>query len=378
MQFLPYGRQQIDDDDIAAVTDVLRSDLITTGPAVEAFEAALAREVGGGHAVVCNSGTAALYLAARASGLKAGDAVIVPAITFVATASANILAGAEVVFADVDGDTGIMSADHAAEALRRSGKNRVKAVIPVHLAGRVADPPRLRAFAEEHGLVVIEDACHALGTRYGNGACRVGGCAHSDAACFSFHPVKSIAMGEGGAVTTNSPRLAAELRLLRNHGMNRDPACLRQRPLAQASDGEINPWYYDVSEVSHNFRASDINCALGLSQLRKLGKFIDTRRALMARYERRLAGLAPAIRLVPVDPDTEPGWHLCTVRIDFARLGLDRKALMARLKTRASAPKCITFRCTSSPSTARVMATSICRAHRDTTRRRCRCRCTPG
>lgn len=332
--FLSYSRQVIEDDDVAAVCTVLRGDWLTTGPAVESFEAALAREVGARHAVVCSNGTAALYLAVRAAGLEPGDAVIVPTVTFVATASAATLAGLEVVFADVDPDTGLMRVEHAAEALRRSNEKRVRAVLPVHLGGRVDDPAALQAFGDQYGLAVIEDACHALGTRYTqNHGARVGACEHSLAACFSFHPVKAIAMGEGGAVTTNSAAVADHARLLRNHGMSARPDTLRNRELA-FEGGEPNPWYYEVAEISHNFRPSDINCALGLSQLGKLSRFVEARRRLMARYEERLVPLAPAVRLVPSAPGTDPGWHLCTVLIDFKSLGLDRRTLMMDLRSR--------------------------------------------
>jgi UDP-4-amino-4,6-dideoxy-N-acetyl-beta-L-altrosamine transaminase len=334
LSLLSYGRQMIDEDDIASVCAVLRSDWLTTGPAVESFEKMLAHEVGAKHAVVCNSGTAALYLTLRALELEPGDAVIVPAITFVATASAAILAGLEVIFADVDPETGLMNTEHVTDALRRGGRQRVKAVLPVHLAGRVADAPALHALAKDRGLAVIEDACHALGTCYDSGAHRVGGCDHALAACFSFHPVKSIAMGEGGAVTTNSPAIAQRVRLLRNHGMSKEPGDMVNRDLAFAMDGALNPWYYEVGEPSHNFRASDINSALGLSQLRKLGTFLATRRKLIARYAARLAALGPAVRLIPAAPGTEPGWHLCAVLVDFDLLGIERRELMARLHAR--------------------------------------------
>ncbi len=331
---LEYGRQLIEEDDIAAVVEVLRGDWLTTGPAVREFENALAEFTGAAHAVVCNSGTAALYLALRSSGLKPGDAVIVPAVTFVATASASVLAGLEVVFADVDPGTGLMGPRHMDDALRRGGSNRVKAVIPVHMAGRVGDAAALGSLATDRGLVVVEDACHALGTRYDDGARRIGDCAHSLAACFSFHPVKTIAMGEGGAVTTNSREVAERCRILRNHGMTRPAGNPVNQALGLAADGSMNPWYYEVEEISHNLRASDINCALGLSPLRKVGRDIGARRELMERYESRLAELSPVVELVPAGPGVEPGWHLCTVLVDFAGLKLDRRGLMTRLRER--------------------------------------------
>ena len=332
--FLNYGRQAIGEDDIAAVVDVLRGDWLTTGPAVERFEAALCEETGVEHAVVCNSGTAALYLASRSAGLKPGDSVIVPAMTFAATASANVLAGVEVIFADVDPLTGLMRVSDAEEALARRGAQQVKGVFPVHLTGRVNDPAALHAFAEDAGLVVIEDACHALGTRYGNARHAVGACQHSLAACFSFHPVKAIAMGEGGAVTTNSKRLADEARRLRNHGMTRSPDEFQCPELALSADGSVNPWHYEIAEISHNLRASDINCALAASQLRKLDQFLHQRRALMEHYRSRLAELAPVVTLAPWGADLEPGWHLCAVQIDFEQLQIDRGALMHRLRER--------------------------------------------
>jgi UDP-4-amino-4,6-dideoxy-N-acetyl-beta-L-altrosamine transaminase len=332
--FLPYGRQVVDDEDIAAVSEVLRGDWLTTGPAVSKFEAALAEAVGADDAVVCSSGTAALYLAARAAHLQPGDAVVVPAITFVATANAAVLAGLEVVFADVDPNTGLMGVEHAMAALDRRGGPPIKAIIPVHLGGRVENPAELQSFAAARGLIVIEDACHALGTSYGNGSQRVGGCAHSSAACFSFHPVKMIAMGEGGAVTTNSREFAAKVRLLRNHGLCREQETWVDRTLGLDSEGVANSWYYEVREISHNLRASDLNCALGASQLRKLQTFVEKRRSLMARYRRMLLPLAPAVQHIANAADTEPGWHLCSVLIDFEGIGVGRQAVMHRLKAR--------------------------------------------
>ena len=328
--FLPYARQSVDDGDVAAVAAVLRGDWLTTGPSVDAFEAALAETVGAKHAVVCNSGTAALYIASRAAGLKPGDKVIVPSVTFLATASANVLADIEVVFADVDPQSGLMTVDHVGEALRRGGHG-IKAVFPVYLGGRVQSPETLLSFADHHGLQVIEDACHALGTHYGNAMFKVGGCAHSLAACFSFHPAKTIAMGEGGAVTTNSDKLAHAARMLRNHGMTRDGGDFSAADMA-FSGGEPNPWYYEAQDISHNFRASDINCALGVSQLARLEDFLAARRKLAERYQQRLASLAPLVRYVPGSPGDRHGWHLCTVLVDFDRLGMDRRAFMERLK----------------------------------------------
>src|SRR5882724_775134 len=197
--FLPYGRQVIDDDDIAAVTAVLRGDWLTTGPTVEKFEAALAAKVGARFAVACSSGTAALHLATLAAGLKRGDCAVVPSMTFLATANAVRYADAEVVFADVDGDTGLLRPEDLEAALARA-QGRVAAVLPVHLAGQTVDTAAIAEIAQRHGMAVIEDACHALGSTYqaGGETFQVGSCRHSTMAVFSFHPVKTIAMGEGG------------------------------------------------------------------------------------------------------------------------------------------------------------------------------------
>jgi UDP-4-amino-4,6-dideoxy-N-acetyl-beta-L-altrosamine transaminase len=332
--FLHYGHQVIDEADIAAVVDVLKSDWLTTGPAVAAFEEALVGVTGARHAVVCNSGTAALYLAMRALPHQPGDTVIVPAMTFVATASAAVLAGFDVAFTDVDPDTGLMGARHVEAAIKRSNVGRIAAVCPVHLGGRIGDQSELADLAQRRQLAIVEDACHALGTEYGNGGFRIGGCAHSTAACFSFHPVKTATMGEGGAVTTNSPELAERMRVLRSHGIDRRPNDMHNRDLALGPDGMLNPWYYEVAEISHNFRASDLNCALGQSQLRKLPAFIAARRNLMAWYGQKLAPLAPDVRLIPSRPDSNPGWHLCSILVDFAALGTDRATVMRRLRER--------------------------------------------
>jgi UDP-4-amino-4,6-dideoxy-N-acetyl-beta-L-altrosamine transaminase len=332
--FLPYGRQAIEEDDIAAVAAVLRGDWLTTGPAVGAFEADFASAVGARHAVACNSGTAALHMAAHALGLGPGDRVIVPAVTFLATANAAVYVGAEVVFADVDPETGALTPETVAEAAARAG-GPVKAVFPVHLKGTVADPPAIAEAAAALGAEVVEDACHALGTTYTvNGRpVTVGAGAHSRLATFSLHPVKTIAMGEGGVVTTNDDRLAAAMRRFRTHGMVHDPAAWE---LAEQGfeDGEPAPWYYEMPEPGFNYRAPDILCALARSQLGKLGRFVSRRAALAERYDALLAPLAPHV-LPPVRPEgCTPAWHLYAARIDFAALGRRRGAVMRALRAR--------------------------------------------
>ena len=334
--FLPYGRQCIDGDDIAAVTAVLSSERLTSGPAVEAFELALAERVGARFAVVCSSGTAALHLAMLAAEVGRGDLALVPTLTFVATANCVRYVGAEVRFADVDADTGLMFPSHAAASLAAWEGRAIKAVLPVHLAGQCADMAELAALCRERGITVIEDATHAIGTTYAEDGARfaVGGCRHSDMCVFSFHPVKTLAMGEGGAITTNDEGLAGRLRCLRNHGISREARLFQVPDLAFDGRGAPNPWYYEVAELGFNYRASDLHCALGLSQLKKLGHFVAERRALVARYDEALAGLAPIACPVPRIAGCEPGWHLYVALIDFEAAERTRAEVMRALRAR--------------------------------------------
>ena len=314
---LPYGRHCIEADDIEAVTAVLRGDWLTTGPTVDAFERRLAERVGARYAVACSSGTAALHLAALALGLGDSDSVVVPSMTFSATANGPRYTGADIRFSDVDPDTGLMRPEDLAAALKAAGDAAPAAVFPVHLAGQVADLPALRDIANNVGMRVVEDASHAIGARYRvSGSSdwhEVGGCQHSDMAVFSFHPVKSIAMGEGGAVTTNDPALFERLRDLRTHGVSRDVERFEDRTAAFDAEGEVNPWYYELRELGFNYRASDIHCALGFSQLGKLDRFIGRRAELVAHYDGRIGELAPIVAPLPRVPDCSPAWHLYVV-----------------------------------------------------------------
>lgn len=327
---LPYGRQIIEQDDIDAVTQALRGDLLTTGPAVERFETALIAATGAAHAVACANGTAALHLAALALRLGPGDQVIVPTVTFLATANAARYVGAEVVFADVDPDSGLMRPQDFEAALARAP--RARAVFPVHLTGQAPDMTAIGALARGRGLAVVEDCCHSLGTS-ANGELS-GGCAHSDMACFSFHPVKTVAMGEGGAVTANDHASVEALRRLRNHGMVRRPDAFQCADQAFAGDGSANPWYYEMPEPGFNYRASDINCALGASQLAKLERFRARRSELVTLYDRMLAPLAPLVRPVARMPGQKPCWHIYVALIDFEAAGRDRAAVMRALSAR--------------------------------------------
>lgn len=319
---LPYGRQTIEEDDIAAVAQALRGDFLTTGPTVEAFETAFAQKVGAQYAVACSNGTAALHLAMLALEVQEGEVVIAPSITFLATANCARFVGAEVVFADVDPQTGLMTPATLAEAMTRLEGRRLRAVLPVHLRGDTAELPALEALAKTAGALLVEDAPHALGStlKFGNSAEQVGDCAHSAMATFSFHPVKTIATGEGGMVTTNDSRLAERLRRLRSHGMIR-PA-----------GGD--PWWYEMPEIGFNYRLPDILCALGISQLGKLDAFAARRRILAARYEAALKPLAPLV-VQATRPDwSDPVLHLMVALIDFEAVGRSRREVVEALRER--------------------------------------------
>jgi UDP-4-amino-4,6-dideoxy-N-acetyl-beta-L-altrosamine transaminase len=333
--FLPYGRQVIEDDDIAAVAEAMRGDLLTTGPYVARFETALAKTVGTKHAIVCANGTAALHMAARVLNLGPGTKVIVPSITFLATASAPHMNGAEIVFADVDPETGLMRPEDLHNAIARAG--HTEAVFNVHLNGQCGDIETIAAIARAHGMKIVDDACHAIGTSYvaqDGSVSQIGSNAFCDLTVFSFHPVKAIAMGEGGAVTTNDPDLAKRLMRARNHGMTRDADEFKNAEDAFDESGAPNPWYYELTEPEFNWRANDIQCALGLSQIAKLGRFVARRRALAASYDSALAPLAPMVRPLARTRSSLPAWHLYVARIDFERAGMGRGRFMRMLNER--------------------------------------------
>ena len=319
--FLPYGRQSIDETDIEAVAEALRGDFLTTGPTVDRFEAAFAEAVGARHAVACSNGTTALHLAVAALDIGPGDVCIVPSITFVATANVCAMQGAQVVFADVDPATGLMTEETLADALARAGGD-VAAVLPVHLAGNACDMAAIAGMAQRWGAHVVEDACHAVGTVTTDGP--VGSTTRSAAACFSFHPVKTLTTGEGGMVTTADAAMAQRMRRLRSHGLVRED-------FPAPAPG---PWWYEQAELGFNYRLPDVLCALGLSQLKRLPAFVARRRLLAARYAERLAPLAPLVQLPPTTPGVDPALHLMAARIDFAALGVTRAAFQEALRSR--------------------------------------------
>lgn len=307
--FLPYGRQQVEEDDIAAVVEVLRSDWLTTGPAVERFERAFADFTGTSHAVAVNNGTAALHAAMAALGIGPGDEVIVPAITFVATANCVVYQGGTPVFADIDPRTLLIDpAD-----VERKITPKTKAIIAVDYAGQPCAYDALRALARRHDLALVSDACHALGGAY-HGA-SVGSLA--DLSTFSLHPVKPITTGEGGVITTNNEAYAAKMRQFRGHGITGD---FRSREKQGA-------WAYEMTALGYNLRLSDIQCALGLTQLSKLPGWVKRRQALAARYDEAFAD-DPAVRPLDTAPDVSHGYHLYVVRVAGDR-GAHFRALRA-------------------------------------------------
>lgn len=326
---IPYGKHHIDEDDIQAVVDVLRSGVLTQGPAVEAFEQAIAEYVGAKYAVAVSSGTAALHLAALVAGLKPGASLVTSPITFVASANAGLYVGGRIVFADIDPDTVNISPDALKDALAKNTDARV--VIPVHFAGLPCDMPAIKSIADQAGAVVIEDAAHALGASYPDGQ-RVGSCAYSLMTIFSFHPVKAIAAGEGGMITTNDEPTYRKLLRLRSHGINKldDPM---QLPEQAETNGVRDPWYYEMQELGFHYRITDMQCGLALSQLKKLDRFIARRLALVKRYDEAFAGMRNC-RPAQAAGREQSGHHLYVLRIDFDSIGLNRAQLMQELKSR--------------------------------------------
>ena len=310
---LPYGHQCIDEDDIKAVVDVLRSDWLTTGPKVAEFEKRFAEMVGAKYAVAVNSGTAALHAAAFAAGIGPGDEVITTPMTFAASANCVLYCGGRPVFGDVEADTLLLDPS----SVESKVSPKTKAIIAVDYAGQPCDYDALKKLSDEHGLILIADACHALGATYKNR--KVGTLA--DMTVFSFHPVKHITTGEGGMVVTDNPDFAVKLRAFRNHGITADH---RQRE----ADGS---WFYEMAELGYNYRLPDINCALGLSQLKKLDKFVARRRQIAALYDSAFADM-PALFPLAQRDDRKSSYHLYVVRLNLSKLNASRQQVFGALR----------------------------------------------
>ncbi|UWQ22021.1 UDP-4-amino-4,6-dideoxy-N-acetyl-beta-L-altrosamine transaminase [Jannaschia sp. W003] len=309
---IPYGRQIIDQADVDAVVEVLRSDFLTQGPAVPRFEAALREATGAAHALAVNSATSALHVACMALDLGPGDALWTVPNTFVASANCGLYCGASVDFVDIDPATYLMDADALEAKLATTAPPKV--LVPVHFAGQTCDMERIGAVARAHGIRVIEDASHSIGASY-RGA-PVGDCRFSDAAVFSFHPVKIVTTAEGGAVTTQDEMLARRVDLHRSHGVTRDPALMQGE-----SEGG---WYYEQVALGYNYRMTEMQAALGASQMRRLGEFVDARHRIRARYDALLEGL-PVVR-PHQDPAGRSALHLYPVQVE------DRARVFAHLR----------------------------------------------
>jgi UDP-4-amino-4,6-dideoxy-N-acetyl-beta-L-altrosamine transaminase len=306
MSTIPYGRQDINQADIEAVVSVLRSDFLTQGPAVPAFEKAVADYCGAKHAVAVNSATSALHIACLAMGVGKGDSVWTTPITFVASANCALYCGATVDFVDIDPRTYNLSVERLAEklALAEKSGNLPKVVIPVHLCGQPCDMAGIHALSQKYGFKIIEDASHAIGGKYKDKP--IGNGRYSDITVFSFHPVKIITTGEGGMALTNDATLAKRLYLLRSHGITSTAADMQARPAQEI-------WNYQQVDLGFNFRMTDIQAALGLSQLTRLYNFVEKRHRIAQRYDSELAGLP--IQIPWQHPDTYSAYHLYPIRI---------------------------------------------------------------
>lgn len=312
---IPYGRQTVEEDDIQAVIDVLKSDYLTTGPKVSEFEKMVADYVGVKYAVAISNGTAALHAACYAAGIELGDEVIVTPLTFAASANCVLYCGGTPVFADVDSRTyNIDPAD-----IRRKITDKTKAIIAVHLAGQPCDMDEIHKIAEEHHLIVIEDGAHALGSVYKGK--RVGSL--SDLTTFSFHPVKPITTGEGGMIVTDNEELYQKMLLFRSHGITRDDRLMTR------NDG---PWFYQQLFLGYNYRITDIQCALGCSQMKKLDRFLAKRKEIVNHYNEAFSDCRNIITPYQL-PETESGWHLYIIQVR----NCDRKKVFEQLRERGIA-----------------------------------------
>jgi len=333
--FIPYGRHALDQEDIKAVEAVLRGDWLTGGSTVHDFEQKLCKIVNTPFAVSCSNGTTALHLAMLALGIGPGDVVVVPALTFLASANAARFVGADVVFADVDPNTGLMTASTLEQAVTSySRPSKIKAVVNVHLNGHCEDLEAIYGIAQKYHLFVIEDAAHAIGTQYIDDKGQkhpVGANHYSDLTTFSFHPLKTIATGEGGAVTCKSEKLAECLKLLRCHGMIRTHENWENKGQGFDETSTPNPWYYEMHDLGYNYRISDINCALGMNQLAKIEQFKAQRKKMVERYDAAFKGV-PHISPIKKSPSSDTAWHLYVIKIDFKVLGKSRAQVMNKLR----------------------------------------------
>ncbi|MCG5102598.1 UDP-4-amino-4,6-dideoxy-N-acetyl-beta-L-altrosamine transaminase [Oceanobacillus alkalisoli] len=312
--FIPYGRQSIDEKDIQAVVEVLKSDYLTTGPAVQRFEEKVAEYVGSEYAVSFSNGTAALHGAVFAAGIGEGDEVITTPMTFVASANCVLYQGAEPVFADIDPKTYNINTDE----IRDKITDKTKAIIPVDFTGQPVDLDEIMEIAKENNLYVIEDAAHAIGATYKDR--KVGSIA--DMTMFSFHPVKHITTGEGGIITTNNRKLYEKLLQFRTHGITRDISSLSENH---------GPWYYEMQFLGYNYRMTDIQAALGASQIDNLDKFIEKRKEIVQKYNKEFSHLKEIITPYQ-SPERNSSWHLYIIQLKSELLSINRKGFFEKLR----------------------------------------------
>lgn len=319
-----YGKQNVNGADIKAVVDVLQSDFLTQGPVLEQFEQKVSQYCGAKYAVAVTNATSALHVACRAVGLGKGDVLWTSPITFTASANCSRYCGADVDFVDIDVATYNMSVDELEKKLKKAKTNGrlPKIVVPVHLAGQSCDMKRIHELSVEYGFTVLEDASHAIGADYLD--TKVGSCVYSDMAVFSFHPVKIITTGEGGMILTNNEAFYKKLCLYRSHGITRNTELMTHE-----ADG---PWYYQQIDLGYNYRMTELQAALGFSQMDRLDEFVARRRYLVDRYNELLQDL-PVITPHVLE-GTNPSWHLYMVRVDFSKLKMDKVQLFAEMKKR--------------------------------------------
>ncbi len=317
--YIPYGRQTISEEDIQAVVDVLKSDFLTQGPQVSAFEKSICDYTGAKYCVAVANGTAALHIAVAALELPIGSEGITSPITFTASATSMVYCGLEPRFADIDERTLCLSP----KAFRSAITPKTRLVTPVHFTGRVCDMALIHQIAQEQGIRIIEDAAHAIGSDYQDGG-KIGSCKYADLTIFSFHPVKTITTGEGGAVTTNNPELYQRLQMLRSHGITKDACQLQKNP---------GPWYYEMQSLGFNYRMTDIQAALGVSQMKHLDMFKLKRLEIIKKYNQSFRSL-PWLRIPCETFQDLFCYHLYIVRIDWEKLGKSRVEVMAELKSK--------------------------------------------
>lgn len=319
---IPYGRQDINEDDIQAVVDVLRSDFLTQGPAVPAFEKSISDYCGVNYAVAVNSATSALHIACLALGVGKGDIVWTSPITFVASANCALYCGADVDFVDIDPHTYNMSVERLSEKLQKAEKlgKLPKVVIPVHLCGQPCEMEKIHALSLKYGFKIIEDASHAIGAKFKNRP--VGNCEFSDITVFSFHPVKIITTGEGGMAVTTDMQLAKRMQLLRSHGITRN-----EDEMTHESEG---PWYYQQIDLGYNYRMTDLQAALGLSQMQRLDEFVSRRHYIVERYNQLLEGLPLA--KPSQDEESYSAFHLYVIRLKLTEIGKTHRQVFETLR----------------------------------------------